>query len=89
MGGSGKDGEFSPKQKNLSNNKRWIKMIGAFVGDVGSSLLILGPLFYTFTHSTHAGGLDHLASESFQLYVSRSLWVPQHMLRIWKVYQSG
>lgn len=35
-------------------------MIGAFVGDVGSSLLILGPLFYTFTHSTHAGEMDHL-----------------------------
>lgn len=79
MGRSGKEAEFGCKQKNVSNEKRWDKMVGAFVGDVGSSSLGLGlPILDIHPFNPSRGRVDYIASESFQFYVSRSLWVPQH-----------
>ena len=43
MGSNGKVAEIGSKQKNLSNGKREVKMVGVFVEGVGCSLLGFSP----------------------------------------------
>lgn len=43
VGSNGKVAEIGSKQKNLSNGKREVKMVGVFVEGVGCSLLGFSP----------------------------------------------
>lgn len=89
MGRSGKEAEFDCKQKNVSNEKRWDKMVGAFVGDVGSSSLGLGlPILDIHPFNPSRGRVDYIASESFQFYVSRSIQLEVKQVSDFKTVQT-